>query len=90
MVQQSLNLVPQQGCMHMCAQVSDQERAAAVQQLDSEAAVTSLIDGLSFMGGTMEAIQAPVQDPQEWKPEVREESAPGVCTPCCQLHDSVV
>lgn len=54
-----------------------------MKQLDTEAAVTSLIDGLSFMGGTMEAIQAPVEDPQEWKPEV---GGGGACTAQLLLH----
>jgi hypothetical protein len=67
--------------LRVFAQVADEEHAAAVQQLDSEAAITSLIDGLSFMGGTMEAIQAPVQEPQEWEPEVRAETGHGVPHP---------
>lgn len=52
-------------------QVAEQERSAAVRQLDADAAVTSIVDGLSFVGGTMEALQAPAQEPEEWTPQVR-------------------
>lgn len=52
-------------------QVAERERSAAVQQLDADAAVTSIIDGLSFAGGTMEALQARAQEPEEWTPQVR-------------------
>lgn len=51
-------------------QFADAARRAAVEQMDDEAVEQSIADGLSFVGGTQEALEAPMQQPEEWTPEV--------------------
>lgn len=73
-------------CCWWC-QVAEAERSAAFSQLvsqDREAAVTSILDGLSFAGGTMEALTAPPQEPEEWTPEVRGGDTAGHCVWVCE------
>lgn len=59
-------------CLPGCAavQFEDAARRAAVDVMDDEAVEQSVVDGLSFLGGTEEALAAPRQQPEEWTPEV--------------------
>jgi hypothetical protein len=59
-------------CLRCCValQFEDAARVAAVANMDDEEVEQSIVDGLSFLGGTEEALQAPKQQPVEWTPEV--------------------
>jgi hypothetical protein len=51
-------------------QFEDVARQAIEAHMDDEVLEQSIVDGLSFVGGTQEALEAPRQQPEEWTPEV--------------------
>lgn len=51
-------------------QVDEDARLVDFAQLGVDEGITDIVDGLSFVGGSLEAIEAPTQQPEEWTPEV--------------------